>query len=70
MDPPWGHYSKRNNSGRERQILYDLTQMQNLEKQNTKLEEKEIRFVVIRSGRVSGKAELEEDGQKIQISTT
>jgi len=44
--------------------------MQNLEKQNTKLEEKEIRFVVIRSGRVSGKAELEEDGQKIQISTT
>ena len=30
MDRTWGHYAKRNNSVRERQILYDVTCMLNL----------------------------------------
>ena len=34
MDGPRGHYAKLNKSGRETQILYDFTYMQNI-KQNT-----------------------------------
>ena len=30
MNGPWGHYAKWNKSDRERQILYDLSYMWNL----------------------------------------
>ena len=31
-DGPWGHYAKWDKSGKERQILYDITYMWNLKK--------------------------------------
>ena len=34
MDKPWGHYAKWSKSEVERQILYDITYMWNLEKLN------------------------------------
>ena len=36
MDASWGYYAKWNKSDRERQILYDLTYMWNLEKMNSR----------------------------------
>ena len=36
MDEPWGRYAKWNKSDIKRQILYDLTYMQNLKKDTQK----------------------------------
>lgn len=46
MDGHWGHHGKWNKSDRERQILYDLTDVES----KNKFIEKEIRFVVIGGG--------------------
>ena len=35
IDGPWGYHAKWNKSGRERQILYDVTSMWNLKKSNS-----------------------------------
>ena len=37
MDELWGHYAKWNKSVRERQMLYDLTYIQNLKKKKKTL---------------------------------
>ena len=53
MDRPWGHYAKWNKSAETNTIWCHL----NAESWKTKhkLKEKEIRFVVIRSGRCQGR---------------
>ena len=61
-------------SERERQILYDLTYMWNLKKQNktkhkTKLTDKEVRFAVTRGERIGKTRVLEKGGQKVKTSS-
>ena len=54
------YYPKQNKSNRERQILYDLTQVSNLKKK-TGLIEKESRLMA------AGKGKLGEDGQRHKL---
>ena len=62
MDEAWRYYAKWNKSDRERQILNDLTYLQNLRKKKKKkhLIEKNIRFVVSRGGEEE-EGELQKD---------
>lgn len=64
----WGDCVKWKKSQRERRILYDLTDMWNLFKENTTKPTEKIRFVVTSGGRQRlGEEELEEGGRKVQI---
>ena len=73
MDRPGRHYAMRRKSDRERQILYDLTYMQNLKTTTTTTKAShqthmsfyEIRLAVTR-GKGLGEEELEQVGQNVQ----
>ena len=69
MNGPWGHYTKWNQSDKERQILYDLTYIWNLSK-NKQTKNKLIEHTggCQRQG-VGEVGKTGEGGQKVQTSS-
>ena len=64
MDELWGHYAKLNKSVRERQMLYDLTYIQNLKKKKKNPEfyryrEQTGSLVVARGGQRVGGGQMD-----------